>query len=127
MDVTKLTLSERIVLAVGALLAIDLLFLPWHSIDIGGLIPGVDTTRSGVQSPNGGYAVSALIITFLMIGQIVASKLMSANLPDPAIPWSQVHLVAAVLGFGAYLGLALAAALVFGGYGTRQEAARGPA
>lgn len=139
MNLTKLTLGERIVLAVGALLIVDLLFLPWYSVDFGGLITGIDTTRTAVQSPNSGYGLIALIVTVVMVGQIVASKLMSARLPDPPIPWSQIHLIAAALvlgvlvgkliaetdflGFGAYLGLALGAALAFGGYTIMQEGA----
>lgn len=138
MNLTKLTLGERIVLAVGTLLIVDLLFLPWYDVDFGGLVTGVDTTRSGVESPNSGYGVIAVIVTLVMVGQIVASRLLSARLPAPPIPWSQVHLIAAAfvlgllvgklvaetdfLGFGAYIGLALGVALVFGAYSMRQEA-----
>lgn len=141
MDVTRLTLGERVVLVAGLVLIIDLLFLPWHDIDIGGLeIAGLDTTRSGVQSPNGGYGVIALLLALVMVGQIVASKLMSASLPNPPVPWSQIHLIASAivlvalvvklfaetdyLGFGAYLGLLLAAALAFGAYTIKQDTVR---
>ena len=42
---------------------LDLLILPWHSVDLGGLQLDVDTTRSGVQDPNGGYGVAAVLLT----------------------------------------------------------------
>ena len=32
---TKLSQGERIVLVAGLLLIVDLLFLPWHSVDLG--------------------------------------------------------------------------------------------
>jgi hypothetical protein len=138
MDLSRLTQGERIVLAAGVLLIVDLLFLPWHSIDLGGLaIPGVDLTRSAVQSPNAGYGVIALLLTIVMVSQIVAAKIAGANLPPPPVPWSQVHLVAGIgvavmlvlklivetdsLGFGAYLGVLLGLAVAYGAYVIRQQ------
>ena len=137
MDLSKLSQGERIVLVAGVLLIIDLLFLPWHSIDLGVSIPGVDLTRSGVQSPNGGYGVLALLLTIVMVGQIIAAKIAGANLPSPPVPWSQVHAVAGAavaillvlklvvetdsLGFGAYLGVLLGLAVAYGGYAIKQQ------
>jgi hypothetical protein len=147
MDLTKLTQGDRIVLGAGILLIVSLLFFPWHHIDLGGafkalgaLADNVDTSvdRSAVQSPNAGYGLLALILTIVMVAQIVASKLFGANLPDPPAPWAQIHMIAGIavfvlllvkllaettaLGFGAYVGLLLAAAVAFGGYTMRQEA-----
>ena len=138
MDFKKLTQGERIVLIAGVLLIIDLLFFPWHKIDLGGLV-GVDVSRSGIESPNGFYGVLALLVTVVMVGQIVAAKLANANMPDMPISWGQVHLIAGIvvlvllliklivetdfLGFGAYLGLLLAAALAFGGFTINKEMA----
>jgi hypothetical protein len=135
MDFNKLTQGERIVLIAGVLLIIDLLFLPWHSIDLG----VVDVNRTGVQSPNAFYGVIALILTIVMVGQIIASKLAGAKLPDLPVSWGQVHMIAGIavfallllklivetdfLGFGAYLGLILAAAVAFGGYSINKETA----
>jgi hypothetical protein len=132
MDISKLSQGERIVLVAGVLLIIDLLFLPWHSIDLGGLnVPGVDLTRSGVQSPNGGYGVVALLLAIVMVAQIVATKLASASLPSPPVPWSQVHFIAGIavaallvlklvvetesLGVGSYRGILLGLAVAYGG------------
>jgi hypothetical protein len=137
MDLSRLTQGERIVLAAGVLLIIDLLFLPWHSIDLGVEIPGLDTTRSGVQSPNGGYGVLALLLTIIMVAQIIAAKLAGASLPEPPIPWSQIHVIAGTtvaillviklvretdsLGFGCYLGVLLGIVLAYGAYALRRE------
>jgi|SRR3954452_14167138 hypothetical protein len=137
MDLSRLTQGERIVLAAGLLLIIDLLFLPWHSIDLGVEIPGLDTTRSGVQSPNGGYGVLAVILTIIMVAQIIAAKLAGASLPEPPIPWSQIHVIAGTtvailliikliretdsLGFGCYLGVLLGIVLAYGAYALRRE------
>ena len=142
MDLSRLSQGERIVLVAGVLLIIDLLFLPWHDIDIGGAAGalGVDTTRGGVQSPNGFYGIVALILTLVMVGQIVADKLTGATLPSLPVPWSQVHMIAGIavavmlvikliaetefLGFGAYLGVVLGLAVAFGGYSIAQEHGR---
>jgi hypothetical protein len=137
MDLSRLTQGERIVLAAGVLLIIDLLFLPWHSIDLGVSIPGLDTTRSAVQSPNGGYGVLALILTIIMVAQIIAAKIAGASLPEPPIPWSQIHVIAGTtvailliiklvretdsLGFGCYLGVLLGIVLAYGAYALRRE------
>jgi hypothetical protein len=129
MDLTRLTQGERIVLAAGVLLIIDLLFLPWHDLTI--------ITRTGVQSPNGGYGVIALLLVIVMVGQIAATKLASAKLPDPPVAWSQIHLILGIavavllvlkllaethfLGFGAYLGIILGLAVAYGAYTIKQE------
>ena len=138
MDLSRLTLGERIILLCGVLLIIDLLFLPWHDVDVGVSIAGIDTTRSGVQSPNGFYGIIALLMAIVMVGQLIAAKIAGATLPDPPVPWSQVHLIGAgvVLGalviklvaetdylsFGCYVGILLAAGMAFGAYSMKQTA-----
>ena len=139
MDLSKLTQGERIVLIAGAILIIDLLFLPWYSVKLpGGLsIPGVDLTRSGVQSPNSVYGVIALLLTVVIVGQIAAAKLASASLPDPPIPWSQIHASIGIsvaillvlklavetdsLGYGSFLGVLLGIGVAYGGYQIKGE------
>jgi hypothetical protein len=149
MDLSRLSLGERIVLVAGVLLIIDLLFLPWHSIeiDLGGLANtlGVDTTtnRTGVQSPNAFYGIVALILALVMVVQIVLDRLTSVTLPDPPVPWAQVHVIAGItvaimlviklivetdfLAFGAFIGLLAALAVAYGGYTISQEHGRLPA
>lgn len=138
MDFSRLTMGDRIVLGAGALLVLDLLFFPWHNISVGGIL---HVSRTGVQSPNGFYGVLALLLVVVMVAQVVVSKLTAAKLPEIPLPWSQVHLIAGIavlallllkllvetnfLGFGAFLGLILAAALAFGGYTISREAPSG--
>jgi hypothetical protein len=134
MDFNKLSKGERIVLIAGVLLVIDLLFLPWHRIKVGGGLLGVslDVSRTGVQSPHQVWGILALLVTLVMIAQIVAARFTSAQLPKPPVPWGRVHLIAGVvvlallvikllaetsfLGFGCFLGIILGAALAFGGF-----------
>jgi hypothetical protein len=146
MDLTKLTQGDRIVLGAGILLLVSLLFFPWHHIDVASVVlPGIGAVAPGgtsvnitaVNDPHAGYGLLALILTIVMIAQIAASKLFGAQLPDPPVPWPQIHMIAGIavfvlllikllaetssLGFGAYVGLLLAAGLAFGGYTMRQE------
>lgn len=139
MDLNKLSKGERIVLIAGVLLIIDLLFLPWHRIKIGSVL-GVDVPsveRTGVQSPNGGYGVLALIVVIVMVAQIIAAKFTNAKLPNPPVPWERVHLIAGAvvagllilkllvetdfLGIGAWLGVLLGAAVAYGGFMISKE------
>jgi len=129
MDLTKLSKGERIVGIAGLLLIIDLLVLPWHNIELGGL---VDVNRTGVQSPNAFYGVLALLIAIVLVGLIIAVKVANVKLPDLPIGWGQIHMIGGIavlallllklivetnfLGFGAYLGVVLGAAVAFGGF-----------
>src|SRR4051794_36132067 len=98
MDLSRLSQGERIVLIAGVLLIIDLLFLPWHSIDLGDAADalGVDPTQRGVQAPNSFWGVVALIITLVMVAQIVLDKLTGGAVPDPPVPWAQIHMIAGI-------------------------------
>jgi hypothetical protein len=138
-DFSKLTQGEKIVLGAGLLLIIDLLFLPWHKIDIGSVL-GVrvpEVTATGVEAPNGGYGILAVLIAVVMVGQIIAAKFTTAKLPNPPVPWPQVHLYAGIavagvillkllvetdfLAFGAFLGVLLAGAVAYGGFMISKE------
>jgi hypothetical protein len=137
MGLSKLSQGERIVLVGGLLLIVDLLFVPWHSVDLNGLDIVFDTTRTGVEAPNPGYGVAAAILAGVMIAQIVLARLMSVPLPAPGLPWSQVHLVVGVfvavvlviklfretefLGFGAYSGVLAGVLVAYGGWCISRE------
>ena len=132
MRLAQFTQGERIVLIGGLLLIIDLLFVPWHSVDLMGLDIEFDPTRTGVQSPNGGYGVAAVIFTALMIVQIVAAHLLRERLPALRVPWAQLQLLAGIfvavvlvikllretelLGFGSYSGVLAGVLVAYGGY-----------
>ena len=134
---SKLSQGERLVLVAGMLLIVDLLFVPWHSVDLGGLDIGFDPTRTGVEAPNGGYGVAAVILTLLMIAEILVTRLTPLRLPANPLPWAQPQLAAGVfvavllvvklvretelLGFGSYSGILAGLLVAYGGYVVTQE------
>lgn len=128
----KLSQGEAIVLVAGLLLIADLLFLAWHDIALGGdLDELVDTTLTGVQEPYAGYGIAAVVLTALMVVQIVLTRLLGVRLPDPPIPWAQIHLILGIfvavllviklvrltdsLGYGAYSAILAAILVAYGG------------
>lgn len=137
MDLSKLTMGEKVVAAAGLLLLVDLLFLPWHKLDLG----IVDVSRSGIESPNAFWGILALLVTIAMVAVVVVTRLTTARLPDLPVPLGQAMFIAGLavlallllklvietdlLGFGAWLGLLLGAALAYGGFLMRQEAGAG--
>ena len=143
MTARKLSQGEWIVLIAGLLLLLDLLFLPWHAVD---LTPteqlvadevGFDPTPSAVQPPGRGYGVAAVIFTLVMIVQIVIARFTTLRLPEPPVPWSQIHLIAGIfvlvvlaiklirdtsgLGYGAYSGILGALLVAYGAYLIAQD------
>jgi phosphoglycerol transferase MdoB-like AlkP superfamily enzyme len=133
----RLSQGERIVLVAGVLLIADLLFLPWYDIDLGPLDEAVNTTATGVQQPYAGYGIAAVVLTLAMIAQIAVAKLLSARLPDPPVPWSQIHLILGIfvavalviklvrltdsLGYGAYSAILAGILVAYGGYRIASE------
>lgn len=135
----KLSQGERIVLVAGVLLVADLLFLPWHDLALGGELEElVDTTLSAVQEPYAGYGIAAVVLTAIMIVQIVLAGLLSVRMPDPPVPWSQIHLLLGIfvavvlvvklvrltdsLGYGAYSGVLAGILVAYGGWSMTREA-----
>lgn len=133
-DLNKLTQGEKVVGAAGVLLLVDLLFLPWHSIDLGIL----SVTRSAVESPNGFWGILALLVTIAMVAAVVVTRCTTTRLPDLPVPLGQAVFIGGVtvagllalklvvetdaLGFGAWFGILLAGAMAYGGHLMRQEA-----
>lgn len=133
MDLNKLTLGDKILGGAGILLFLDLLLFPWHSVDLG----IITINRQATESPNGFWGVLALLLTIAIVAAIVVRRLTTANLPDLPIGWNMALFYGAVavavilfiklisetseLGFGAWLGLLLAAAMVYGGFVVSKE------
>lgn len=126
--------GERIVAAAGALLAADLLLLPWHRYQLdqslerfGVDVPTFHLDRTGVQDPNALLGVAALVVALAMVAHVVSAGLHAA-VPRPG----QAHLIAGAvvcglvvakllahnrfLGIGAWAGFVLAVAVAAGGY-----------
>ena len=137
------TRGERLVVAAGVLLIVDLVAMPWHhfSLDVelqqfGIEVPSFTFDRRGVQNPQAFFGIAAVVVAAAMVLQVLAAK-FSGALPR----WEQVHLIAgpvvlgllvakllannAFLGIGAWIGTGLAAVLAFGGFLLSQEAAPG--
>jgi len=134
----KLSQGEWIVLVVGLLLLVDLLLLPWHAVDLTRTqqavadAVGFDPTPSAVQPPGRGYGIAAVIFLIVMIVQIAIARFTSLRLPEPPVPWSQIHLIAGIfvlvvlviklirdtsgLGYGAYSGILGGLLVAYGGY-----------
>lgn len=134
----RLTQGEAIVLVGGLLLIADLLLLPWHDIDLGGdLDELVDTTLTAVQEPYAGYGIVAVVLTALMVVQIVLTRVLGVRLPEPPVPWAQIHLILGIfvavvlviklvrltdeLGYGAYSAILAAILVAYGGYRVASE------
>jgi len=133
----RLSQGERIVLVAGALLIADLLLLPWYDIDLGVLDEAVNTTASGVEQPYAGYGLAAVVLTALMIAQIALAKLLTVRMPQPPVPWSQIHLILGIfvavvlviklvrltdsLGYGAYSAILAGILVAYGGYRIASE------
>jgi hypothetical protein len=132
----RLTQGERIVLVAGVLLIADLLLLPWHDIPSDGVYEAL--TLTAVQKVYAAYGIVAVVLTAVMVGQIVLSRLLSVQLPAPGVPWAAVHLVAGIfvavmlviklvrltnsLGYGAYSGVLAGILVAYGGWSIAREA-----
>jgi hypothetical protein len=137
------TRGEVLIVAAGALLVLDLFLAPWHrfAIDVnleqfGVDLPSFRLDRRGVQNPQAFFGIASVVVAGLMVMQIVATKVV------PSVRRAeQAHLIGGAvvlglicakfvanndfLGIGAWLGIALAAALAYGGFLLSQETGAG--
>lgn len=120
MDVAKLSREDMIVGGLAIFLVIDLLFLPWYSV--------LGFTFSATSAPYSIWGVLALLVDIAFISDLALDRFGTAQLP--AIGGSRARTRAALaggtllfmvikllahtgdLGFGAWLGLVAAIALV---------------
>lgn len=133
MDFNKLTLGDKILGGAGVLLILDLLLFPWHSVDLG----IVTINRQATESPNAFWGLLALLLAIAIVAAVVVRRLTSVDMPDLPVPLNQALFFGAIavlvilfiklisetseLGFGAWLGLLLAAAMVYGGFVLSKE------
>jgi len=120
MDLAKLSRDDMIIGGLGIFLVIDLLFLPWYSV--------FGFTASATSSPYSIWGVLALLAVVAFVGDLALERFGSAQVP--AIGGSRARTRASLaggtlafmaikfisetsdLGFGCYLGLLAAIALV---------------
>lgn len=141
MDLSRLSMGDKVILGSAIALFITL-FLPWFSID-GGLVG--DVGISGYDTGGFLFAIIPLLLAIVMAAQIALARFASGTqLPQPPVPWGQVHLIAGVaalvlvalklligesdLGtdvidrsYGLFLSLLAAAGLAAGGFLKSQE------
>lgn len=136
MNLKCLSLGERIMSLTAVLLLFDLLFLPWHRIDIGFGFGGT-FSRTGIQSPNGFLGLLAALVAVAILARVVMSKFTTVEMPTLPMSWGRADLIAAVaiavlvvlklvletsfLSIGAWLAIPFAAALLYGGYQRNRE------
>lgn len=133
MDLNKLSMGDKVVAGAGIALVINLVFLPWHKVDLGIL----KVTRTGIESPNAIWGILAMLVALAMVAVVVVGRLTTAKLPEIGMPWEQAELIAGgavaallvlklvletdALGFGAFLGIILAGVVVYGAIVMRKE------
>lgn len=129
MDINKLTLGDKIAGICGVLLLIGLLFLPWHSVDLGF---GIDYTRRAIQSPGAFWGWLAFLCTAAVIAIIIVDRLTEADLPELPIGYYQLAFFLTLatgallllklvletdfLGWGVWVNLILTAGMIYGGF-----------
>src|SRR4029079_3641974 len=68
-------------------------FLPWYGVDVS--IPGLGTrsySRSGWDYFL--FGIIPLMLAIAMVVVIALSRFSETKLPDPPLPWGQIHLIA---------------------------------
>ena len=82
MDLNKLTQSEKVISGSAVALLI-FSFLPWYGL--------------GNSSRNGWdyflFGVIPVFLGIIMVAQIAISRFTETKLPDPPLPWGQIHLI----------------------------------
>ncbi|MFN2506285.1 MAG: hypothetical protein ABR540_19070 [Acidimicrobiales bacterium] len=128
----------------GVLLALDLLFLPWHRFNLGASTDGGDLSRSGIQSPQAALGILALLLALTLVLAVALEPVVGARASSEArAGWERVSrflgsvvlallLVKLILepdflSFGAALAVVLGAVLAFGGFVLGQGALPGRA
>ena len=81
MDLSRFTRDELILGGVAALLAIDLLLLPWFevSVGLGSITLSASSTATG--SPDGWLGVLGVLAALALIADLALDRLSNAQLP----------------------------------------------
>jgi hypothetical protein len=141
--VDKLTLSDKILGVTGILLVIDLLFLPWHHASISlGPLGSYSKSYNAFGWTGGFWAVLAFLVTLAILAVVITTRFTTAKLPELPIPLNQAVFYASIavlvllvlklvlktdyLGYGAWLGILLAAGQTYGGFLKAKEPAESP-
>jgi hypothetical protein len=129
MDLSRVTVGDKVLGAAGILLVIDLWLLPWHTV--------FSQNLTALDPPGGRWGTLALILTLAILAVTAIRRFTKVALPPMPRPVGEITLGATAivlallvvklaadpdfLGFGSYLGVALAAAMVAGASLGRHE------
>lgn len=116
MDLSKLTLSDKLI-AGGGIVYLISMFLNWFSRSESGF----SISASGWDYFIGG--ILPLILILVMVAQVLITNFApDTKLPDPPVPWSQVHLIAGAAAAAiVLLRLIIPAEISFGGVDTGEN------
>jgi hypothetical protein len=85
-DLSKLTTADKLIVG-GGIAYLIFMFLPWYGVE-GGSNNGWDYFLGGVIP---------LILILVMVAQVLITRFSpETRLPDPPVPWGQVHLIAGI-------------------------------
>ena len=143
MDLSKMRTPDWILGGCALVLIIDLLFFPWHKVDLDlGPFGGGSISRSAVESPNAFWGWLALLVALAVLVVVIIRRLTTAKLPELPISWTDATFYGAIaalalvllkliietdsLGFGSYFAILLAAGMVYGGFAAKQADSAAP-
>jgi hypothetical protein len=141
MNVDNVSRDDWILAGIALLLAIDLLFLPWFDITVSAGAFSVSATSTATGSPDGWLGILAVLAAVALVVDIAIERL-SPQTQVPAIGGSRTstrfilaaaaagfvalkflfHIHFSIFGFGFWLAVVLAAALVVLAARARQSA-----
>ena len=89
MDLAKLTTSDKMILG-GAIAYLICMFLPWYGIEVSFFGQTQSFNNNGWSYFLGG--ILPLILILIMCSHVLVSAFSDTELPEPPVPWAQVHL-----------------------------------
>ena len=97
MDLSKMRTPDWILGGCALVLIVDLLFFPWHKVDIDlGPFGGGSYKRTGIQSPNAFWGILALLLAIAILAVVIVRRLTTAKLPDLPISWTDATFYGAI-------------------------------
>lgn len=134
-NLSKVTLPERVTCVAGTLFAIDMLFLPFHSVGNS----YINISLSGVDAPDGFLGWLSVVLAVGLVAIIGLRRLTEVTLPEPSIGWATTEFAIGILaivlmvlklvlhlsylGFGAWVAVVLGVALGYGVAGIKRQTA----
>jgi hypothetical protein len=85
-DLNKLTQSEKVI-AGSAIALLIFSFFPWYGVTI----LGRSASRNGWDYFL--FGVIPVLLALVMVAQIAIARFSETKLPDPPLPWGQIHLI----------------------------------